>query len=131
MKSPVTEHHAFGWAPQRPSETGPEACAAGSNAKYDRNDTQYQFDTGLDDQTCRTIQDHAVTVYRAMGCRHLSRVDFIVDERHQPWFLEINTIPGFTDHSLLPMAAAKAGLDMPALCDKLVRMAMAEDGVLT
>ncbi len=93
-------------------------------AKYDRNDTRYEFDTGLPETVVEQLKKSALAVYNAIGCRHLSRVDFIVDDQRQAWFLEINTLPGFTDHSLLPKAAAKIGLDMPRLCDKLVRLAV-------
>jgi D-alanine-D-alanine ligase len=53
----------------------------------------------------------------------LARVDFMLDDRG-PWFLEINTMPGFTSHSLVPMAAKHTGVDMPALCGKLVDAAL-------
>jgi D-alanine-D-alanine ligase len=51
-------------------------------------------------------------------------VDFIVDDAGDRWMLEINTMPGFTDHSLLPKAAARAGMSMAVLCDRLVRSAL-------
>ena len=66
----------------------------------------------------------AVSAHNALGCRHLSRVDFIADARGDLFILEVNTLPGFTTHSLTPMAAAKAGMSLPALTDKLARMAL-------
>jgi len=93
-------------------------------AKYQRDDTRYEFEIDLPEQTLTTITDDAVKLYKAIGCRHLGRVDFIVDEAGDHWFLEINTMPGFTDHSLLPMAAARAQMDMAALSDRLVRLAL-------
>jgi D-alanine-D-alanine ligase len=66
----------------------------------------------------------ATVAFECLDCRDIARVDFIVDDGG-PWFLEINTIPGFTTHSLVPMAAARIGLDMPALCAKLVEAALA------
>lgn len=101
----------------------PEAGFYDYEAKYDRDDTRYSFDV-QPPPLVEEVQRHAMTVFRAIGCRHLSRVDFMVDADNRPWFLEINTMPGFTSHSLVPMAAAKAGLSMAALCDKLVRLAM-------
>ncbi|MFA7237849.1 MAG: D-alanine--D-alanine ligase [Phycisphaeraceae bacterium] len=91
-------------------------------AKYSRDDTRYGFDVlpGI----AEPMQRDAVTLFRGLGCRHLSRVDFIVDAQNRPWMLEINTMPGFTTHSLLPMAARKSGIEMPALCDKLVKLAL-------
>lgn len=97
-------------------------------AKYFRDDTRYEFNTGLPQATLDAMSGYALTLFNAVGCRHLARVDFIVDEEDRPWFLEINTLPGFTDHSLLPKAAAKVGYEMPVLCDKLVRLAL-NDGV--
>ena len=58
-----------------------------------------------------------------MDIRDLARVDFIIDEVG-PWFLEVNTMPGFTEHSLLPMAAAHKGWDMTTLCSNLVAAAL-------
>jgi D-alanine-D-alanine ligase len=63
-------------------------------------------------------------VFTALGLRDVARADFIVDERGA-WFLEINTAPGMTTHSLVPMASRHCGVDMPELCARLVRAAMA------
>ncbi len=93
-------------------------------AKYFRDDTRYEFDLQLPEATVEQLKKAAWTVFTAIGCRHLSRVDFIVDDQNRLWFLEINTLPGFTDHSLLPKAAAKVGYEMPRLCDLLVRLAL-------
>ncbi len=95
------------------------------DAKYDRDDTQYRFDLPGGQPVIDTLQELALRAHKSLGCRHLSRVDFILDADHRPWCLEINTMPGFTTHSLLPMAARHAGLDMPALTDRLARLAAA------
>jgi D-alanine-D-alanine ligase len=55
-----------------------------------------------------------------MGIRHLCRADFLLDDDNRAWFLEVNTMPGFTGHSLVPMAAAHIGLEMPRRCAHLV-----------
>ncbi len=97
-------------------------------AKYaDDVGTRYVFDHGLDDETVARLNDDALTAHWALGCRDFSRVDFILDESGVPQVLEINTIPGFTTHSLVPMAAAKAGIDLPELVDRIVRMAMTQE----
>jgi D-alanine-D-alanine ligase len=93
-------------------------------AKYSRDDTEYRFDIDLPAETLDQMGRDALTLHRAIGCRHLSRVDFLVDARGRPWFLEINTMPGMTDHSLVPKMAARAGIDMVALCDRLVQLAL-------
>lgn len=92
------------------------------DAKYLRNDTEYRFETGLDEAQLAEMAGIAAKAFRVLGCRHLARIDFIVDERG-PWFIEANTMPGFTDHSLMPKAARQAGIAFPALVDHLVRMA--------
>lgn len=92
-------------------------------AKYERHDTQYLFNIDLPPKQLDRVVQLALKAHAVLGCRHLSRVDFIVDEANHPWILEVNTIPGFTRHSLVPMAAAHVGITMPALVDRLVRMA--------
>ena len=94
-------------------------------AKYERDDTQYRFDS-LPKEIDEDLRHLAVAVFEALGCRHLARVDLFVDGQDQPWIIEVNTLPGFTDHSLLPMAAGRSGLSMPALVDRLVRRAAGE-----
>lgn len=72
------------------------------------------------------ISELAVTAHAALGCRDLSRVDFVVDdERGEITVLEVNTLPGMTAVSLFPEAAGVAGISFPALCDRLVRRAFA------
>jgi D-alanine-D-alanine ligase len=89
-------------------------------AKYDRDDTRYIVDPPLDRvHTERMIESTRLLCDR-IGLRHVGRVDFLLDEE-APWLLEVNTMPGFTSHSLLPMAASARGWDMPSLCDRLVR----------
>lgn len=95
-------------------------------AKYISDQTKYLFETGLSPDRVNLVQSLALKLYKAIGCRHISRVDFIVDGAGDFWLLEINTMPGFTSHSLVPMGAAKAGMAMPALCDRLVRLAHQE-----
>ncbi len=95
-------------------------------AKYVRNDTRYLFEIEAADGVLPRVRELAAAAHRATHCRHLSRVDFMLDDQDRPWVLEINTLPGFTAHSLLPMAAARVGLAMPALVDHLARLAHAE-----
>ena len=94
-------------------------------AKYaDGSGTRYVFDHGLGGAVVRAIQAGALLAHESLGCRDLSRVDFIVTPGGLPVVLEVNTIPGFTSHSLVPMAAARAGLSFPQLVDRIVMMAM-------
>ncbi len=93
-------------------------------AKYHRHDTEYLVQPRLRRGLDELLSAHAVALARTMGVRHLCRVDFLVDRAGEAWLLEVNTMPGFTGHSLVPMAAAHTGLTMPRLCGKLVRMAL-------
>ncbi|MSR41116.1 MAG: D-alanine--D-alanine ligase [Phycisphaerales bacterium] len=94
-------------------------------AKYIRNDTQYTIDPDLADGVRESLIRFTKLAWDATGCRDVARADFIVDERGA-WFLEINTMPGMTTHSLVPKAAAHIGLGMPQLCARLLQRARHE-----
>ena len=89
-------------------------------AKYTRDDTRYVVEPALPDGLAHAIQRDALRLARAMSCEMLARVDFLLDEQRGPRLLEVNTMPGFTSHSLLPMSAARLGMAMPELCARLV-----------
>jgi len=93
-------------------------------AKYHRDDTAYLVQPRLRRGLAELLSTRAVALARRMGVRHLCRVDFLLDREGEAWLLEVNTMPGFTDHSLVPMAAAHLGISMPRLCGRLVRMAL-------
>ncbi|MFN0137523.1 MAG: D-alanine--D-alanine ligase [Phycisphaerae bacterium] len=93
-------------------------------AKYHSDDTEYVLDTGYPAPLLERIAADSKRLFEALGCRHLSRVDWIIDRGQKPWLLEINTMPGFTSHSLLPRAAGRAGISFGELCERLVRMAL-------
>jgi D-alanine-D-alanine ligase len=92
-------------------------------AKYVAEDTKYIFDSGLPTEQVLEMQKQALTAFGALKCRDWGRVDFIRDEGGRNYVLEVNTIPGFTDHSLVPKAAAHEGLSMAQLCNQIVQMA--------
>ncbi|OGL74204.1 hypothetical protein A3C96_00330 [Candidatus Uhrbacteria bacterium RIFCSPHIGHO2_02_FULL_60_10] len=71
------------------------------------------------------LQELALTAHRTLGCRHISRADFMVDRAGQPWFLEINTIPGMTETSLVPKAIRAAGRDVGETIDGWIADALA------
>ena len=93
------------------------------HAKYLADTTEYLFDTITDAALVKRIQQAALDCFNALHCRHLSRVDFILTDDGVPYVLEINTLPGFTSHSLLPMAARKAGIPTPELCRRIAEAA--------
>jgi D-alanine-D-alanine ligase len=80
--------------------------------KYFSDDTRYLCPTGLDESLEREVADLAVTAYKALGCRGWGRADVMVDRTtNRPYLLEMNTAPGMTGHSLVPMAAKAAGVE--------------------
>ncbi len=86
-------------------------------AKYQKGRTEYLVPAPIDGSAARALQETALAAFKSLGGRDLSRVDFILEEGTQkPFLLEMNTIPGFTQTSLLPMAAAKRGYSFSQLC---------------
>ena len=98
------------------------------DAKYFRDDTRYKIDPDVPGDVADRCAEIAMHAFGRLGCRDLARVDLMLDDAGL-WFLEINTMPGFTTHSLVPMAAAHAGLDMPELCATLVQAALARSPI--
>lgn len=93
-------------------------------AKYIDEQTEFLFDTIDDSALTEEINQAALDCFDALGCRHFARADFILDDEEIAYALEVNTIPGFTTHSLLPKAAAKAGLSMSELCIRIIEAAL-------
>lgn len=95
-------------------------------ARYAPGRSEHVCPAPLGDALTRRVQEIAVAAHRALGCRDLSRVDFVVPEGEggEPTLLEVNTMPGFTDTSLYPEAAGVAGITMPELCSSLVEAAV-------
>ncbi|WP_020409312.1 D-alanine--D-alanine ligase [Hahella ganghwensis] len=79
------------------------------DAKYIANDTRYLLPCGLPEATEAAFKKLSEEAYRAVSCEGWGRVDLMVDADGKPWLLEVNTVPGMTDHSLVPMAARQAG----------------------
>ena len=97
-------------------------------AKYIDEDTEYLFDVDLPDAMLRRIGELSLRAHRALGCRDFSRVDWMVDAATlEPYLLEINTIPGFTSHSLLPKAAARVGISFDQLCRRITELGLARE----
>ena len=84
-------------------------------AKYLRNDTRYLCPSGLSQEKEVEMQRLALKSFALIGGSGWGRVDFLMDEANRPYLLEINTVPGMTDHSLVPMAARQAGMSFEQL----------------
>lgn len=94
-------------------------------AKYIDDDTQYLFDLELPAELLERVQTLSLAAHLALGCGVFSRVDWMVDGGTlEPYVLEVNTIPGFTSHSLLPKAAARVGLSFDQLCRRIVELSI-------
>ncbi|MCG3138178.1 MAG: D-alanine--D-alanine ligase [Phycisphaerae bacterium] len=94
-------------------------------AKYLVDTTEYLFDIDLPAELLEKVQQLSLQAFRAVDGRDFSRVDWMIDQRTlQPFALEVNTIPGFTDHSLLPKAAERVGISFDQLCQRIVEMAL-------
>jgi len=107
-----------------PIEIKPAAAFYDYHAKYHSDDTRYECDPALPAGVRDAIRAFGVTVCRALGVRHLARVDFLLSPSGQPFLLEANTMPGFTGHSLFPMAANHAGIPFTALTERLADAAL-------
>ncbi len=92
-------------------------------AKYQRDDTRYEYDVDLSEDAKNAMCSSALRAYQLLGCKDLTRIDFMMESGSEPELMEVNTLPGFTDHSLVPKAAQKIGISMPELCDKIVQNA--------
>lgn len=111
-------------------EVVPERGFYDYTAKYaDGVGTRYVFDHGLSPDQVAKVQAAALKAHQCLGCRDLSRVDFILDARGGFQILEINAIPGFTSHSLVPMAARQAGICFEELVDRIAQLALAHDSI--
>jgi len=89
-------------------------------AKYVAEDTRYIIPCGLPPEREREIQALCLRAFRSLGCSGWGRVDLMLDADGKPWLLEVNTAPGMTDHSLVPMAARAAGMSYADLCMKIL-----------
>jgi D-alanine-D-alanine ligase len=92
-------------------------------AKYFTDDTRYLIPCGLSSAKEKQIQALCLKAFRALGCRGWGRVDLMLDRRGRPYLLEINTSPGMTSHSLVPMAAKAVGISYEDLCVKVLERA--------
>lgn len=95
-------------------------------AKYERNDTRYLCPCGLNTQAESELQAVALQAFSALQGTGWGRVDLMVDAAGLPWLIEVNTVPGMTDHSLVPMAAKQAGMNFEELVQHILLSSLAE-----
>jgi D-alanine-D-alanine ligase len=97
--------------------------------KYFTDDTQYLCPAPLPEAVAREVQSLVVAAYRALRCSGWGRADLMLDRDNRPWLLEMNTSPGMTDHSLVPMAAKAEGISYDALVLQVLAAASLKIGV--
>lgn len=94
--------------------------------KYTKGMSEYFCPAVFPGETTKEIQSIALRIHKMFGCRHYSRIDFRVDENDDPWFLEVNTLPGMTSTSLVPKAAKAIGLSFEEFIQCVIEMAFKE-----
>lgn len=108
-------------------EIEPLAGVYSFEARYNAGETRFYVPARIEPDVAARAAEAALTVHRALGLRHLSRVDLIIDGAGTPWFLEANVLPGLTETSILPQALEAAGHDLgwvySALADAAIREA--------
>ena len=109
-------------------EIEPESGLYDYTHKYSPGKTLYHCPAKLEDSVTRRIEEEARLAWDILGCRHIARVDFRVSADGIPFCLELNTIPGMTETSLIPMAAKAAGLDFNSLVAEIARLALDQRG---
>lgn len=92
------------------------------HSKYTSGATEYIVPAELNKATSTLVQKIAIEAFLILGCSGIARVDIMLDSNDRPYVLEVNTIPGMTATSLVPKAAAAAGITFPALCERLLWM---------
>lgn len=95
-------------------------------AKYVSEDTRYHCPSGLTDREEAEIAALSLRAFRSLGCAVWGRVDVMRDNAGRFFVLEVNTVPGMTSHSLVPMAAAASGMAIPALVQRIVELSLKE-----
>ena len=94
------------------------------SAKYESDDTGYFCPCGLPEEIEKQMQGLSLEAFQVLECSGWGRVDFIVDEAGEAWFLEVNTTPGMTDHSLVPQAAAHLGINFDELVWRILESSL-------
>ena len=105
-------------------EVRPKSGVYDYRTKYSVGATEYFCPAPFDETTTRRVQEVALGAFRAIGARDYSRVDVMVRSNGDPVVLEVNTLPGMTETSLLPKAAAAAGIGYAELCQRMVELAL-------
>lgn len=94
------------------------------DAKYKSNDTQYICPCELDSETEQELQELVLNAFNVLGAKGWGRVDLMLDDDNQAWLIELNSVPGMTDHSLVPMAAKAKGISFEKLVVEILKTSL-------
>jgi len=111
-------------------EIAPQTGFYSYDCKYTKGKSKYTVPAELDAKTAADAQRCALEAFRVLGCADFSRVDFRLPDAGRPQCLEVNTVPGMTGTSLVPMAAGAIGMDFPSLVEEICRLALARRSVV-
>lgn len=106
-------------------EIEPNSGVYSFEARYNAGETHFFAPARLDEQTAAAAQSTALQIHTALGLRHISRIDFIIDATGTPWFLEANVLPGLTETSTVPQGILAAGFSLGSVYEKLMEVAIA------
>ena len=93
-------------------------------SKYTKGLTDYICPANIDEELSIKLKEYSIEIHRRFGCSHYSRVDFRIDNNNKPFFLEINTLPGMTDTSLVPISASSIGISFSSLVKKIIDLTL-------
>ena len=99
------------------------------HAKYESDETQYECPAELPESLTQRLQALSVEAFDALQCSGWGRVDLMLDAAGEPLLLEVNTVPGMTDHSLVPMAAQATGVSFEQLCVNVLATSLSQEGL--
>lgn len=105
-------------------EIAPKSGVYDYESKYTKGATEYIVPAKLPPHVTALVQQAAVQACQILGCRGVARADIMLDDKLRPYVLEVNTIPGMTETSLVPKAAAAAGISFDALCERILLQAL-------
>ena len=94
-------------------------------SKYTKGLTDYICPANVDKELSIKLKEFSIQIHKSFGCSHYSRVDFRIDNNNNPFFLEINTLPGMTDTSLVPISASSIGIPFRSLVKKIIDLTLA------
>ena len=93
-------------------------------SKYTKGLTDYVCPADIDEELSIKLKEFSIQIHKKFGCSHYSRVDFRLDKNSEPYFLEINTLPGMTSTSLVPISASSIGLSFSSLIKKIIDLTL-------